>query len=66
MNLRVQQYYKINRQLKKAYHQRVREKNGEAEIAAIREINAHLVGSFAHRGLISHEWAAALGHTCRH
>ena len=66
MNIRVQQYYGINRQLKKAYHQRVREKAGEQEIAVIREINAHLVESFAHQGLISQEWAEASGHTCQH
>ena len=66
MNVRVQQYYKINRHLKKAYHQRVREQAAASEIARIRELNLHLVDSFAHQGLISHEWAAALGHTCQH
>ncbi len=64
MDYRAQQYYKINRQLKKAYHQKVRA-GADAEATKIfREINAHIVADFAHDGLISHEWAAALGHSC--
>ena len=35
MNVRVQQYYKINRHLKKAYHQRVREQAAASEIASV-------------------------------
>jgi len=34
----------------------------EEEARPIRETNAHIVELFAHGGLISSEWAAALGH----
>lgn len=66
MDYRAQQYYKINRQLKKAYHQKVREGAAAETMQIFKDINAHIVESFAQDGLISHEWAAALGHQCHH
>lgn len=66
MDYRAQQYYKINRQIKKAYHQKVRDGGSDEDMVIFKEINAHIVASFAHDGLISHEWAAALGHSCHH
>ena len=66
MYFRTQQYYRINRQLKKSYHACIRNGGTEEEARAIRETNAHIVELFAHGGLISHEWAAALGHRHGH
>ena len=63
MYFRAQQYYRINRHLKKSYHARIRSGGMEEATRAIRETNAHIVELFAHGGLISHEWAAALGHS---
>ncbi len=60
MNYREHQYYKINRQIKKAYHAAVRRGAGEKETALYREINERIVKLFAQDGLISTEWAAAL------
>ena len=62
MYFRAQQYYRINRHLKKAYHRLRRNGGSEEEARPIRETNAHIVELFAHGGLISSEWAAALGH----
>lgn len=62
MYFRAQQYYRINRRLKKSYHALLRAGAAEEATQAIRETNAHIVELFAHGGLISHEWAAALGH----
>ena len=62
MYFRTQQYYRINRQLKKAYHAAIRNGSTEEAMQAIRETNARIVELFAHGGLISPEWAAALGH----
>jgi len=66
MYFRTQQYYRINRQLKKSYHACIRNGGTEEEARAIRETNAHIVELFTHGGLISHEWAAALGHRHGH
>ena len=66
MYFRTQQYYRINRQLKKSYHSCIRNGGTEEDARAIRETNAHIVELFAHGGLISHEWAAALGHRHGH
>ena len=63
MYFRAQQYYRINRHLKKSYHACIRSGGTEEATRAIRETNAHIVELFAHGGLISHEWAADLGHS---
>ncbi len=63
MNNRAQQFYKINSGVKKSYHQLVREgKDTPEKVDVFKEINANIVTYFAHNGMISHEWAEALGH----
>ncbi|BEU88257.1 hypothetical protein TAMA11512_17210 [Selenomonas sp. TAMA-11512] len=66
MYFRAQQYYRINRQLKKSYHDRVRRGEDKEVPALHREINERIVELFVHGGHISHEVAAALGHTHDH
>ena len=66
MNIRERQYYRINRQLKRAYHQKVLAGANAEEVKPYMEMNARIVEFFAHTGLISHEWAAALGHKHEH
>lgn len=62
MHFRAQQYYRINRRLKKSYHDRVRRGAGEEIPAAHKEINARIVEIFTHGGHISRELAEVLGH----
>lgn len=63
MYFRTQQYYRINRLVKKSYHDRVRRGGCEEIPKAHREIHARIVAAFTNAGHISHAWAEALGHT---
>lgn len=62
MYFRAQQYYKINSLLKKGYHAKVRNGEGENVLPVYKEINLEIVELFAHGGYISHEMAEILGH----
>lgn len=59
MFFRSQQYYKINRHLRKAYHRK--ECLGDTRaLATLREVNQHIVAVFSKASLITAEWAAIL------
>lgn len=66
MRIRTQQYYRLNRLLKKSYHARIRAGEPAGIYETYRQINEEIVALFAHGGLIGADWAAALGHTHTH